>query len=135
MNESRPTSKDDDGRVHSSQMSEHKMSRIVRKPDFCLGENKGADQLRSNCDADQRLCFCYTDSKIPLLSKFEFSSLTSSSVLVELGLCQTWSETLKTGFLVYGSNNLKHVYFRQKEGYMTISNRRCRNLGHHFWTA
>ena len=27
------------------------------KPDFCLGENKGADQLRSNCEADQRLCF------------------------------------------------------------------------------
>ena len=24
------------------------MSRIVRKPDFCLGENKGADQLRGN---------------------------------------------------------------------------------------
>ena len=24
------------------------MSRIVRKPDFCLCENKGADQLRSN---------------------------------------------------------------------------------------
>ena len=25
-----------------------KMSRIVRKPDFCLGENKGTDQLRGN---------------------------------------------------------------------------------------
>ena len=24
------------------------MSRIVRKPEFCLGENKGADQLRGN---------------------------------------------------------------------------------------
>ena len=29
----------------------------MRKPDFCLCENKGADQLRSNCEADQRLCF------------------------------------------------------------------------------
>ena len=28
------------------------MSRIVRKPDFRLCENKGADQLRSNCEAD-----------------------------------------------------------------------------------
>ena len=27
----------------------------MRKPGFCLGENKGADQLRSNCEADQRL--------------------------------------------------------------------------------
>ena len=33
------------------------MSRIMRKPDFCLGENKGADQLRNNCKADQHLCF------------------------------------------------------------------------------
>ena len=33
------------------------MSRVMRKPDFCLYENKGADQLYSNCTADQRLCF------------------------------------------------------------------------------
>ena len=51
-----------------------KLSRIVRKPDFCLGENKGADQLRGNREADQRLCFRYTDSTIPLLLKSEISS-------------------------------------------------------------
>ena len=33
------------------------MSRFMRKPDFCLCENKGADQLSSYCEADQRLCF------------------------------------------------------------------------------
>ena len=38
------------------------MSRAMRKPDFCLCENKGADQLCSNCTADQRLCFRYSDS-------------------------------------------------------------------------
>ena len=32
-----------------------------------LCETKGADQLRSNCKADQRLSFRYTDSTIPLL--------------------------------------------------------------------
>ena len=42
-------------------------SRIMRKPDFCLCENKGADQLRSNWEADQRLHFRYTGSTIPLL--------------------------------------------------------------------
>ena len=26
---------------------------------FCLPENKGADQLRSNCKADQHLCFLH----------------------------------------------------------------------------
>ena len=50
------------------------MSRIVRKRDYCLGENKGADQLRGNREADQRLCFRYTDSIFPLLLKSEISS-------------------------------------------------------------
>ena len=30
---------------------------IIEPPDFCLCENKGEDQLRSNCEADLRLCF------------------------------------------------------------------------------
>ena len=50
------------------------MSRVMRKPDFCLGENKGADQLRGNREADQRLCFRYSDSTSPLLSKSKISS-------------------------------------------------------------
>ena len=54
--------------------SEHYLSRIMRKPDFCLSENKGADQLRGNREADQRLCFRYSDSTIPLLLKSEISS-------------------------------------------------------------
>ena len=41
----------------------------MRKPDFCICENKDADQLRGNRDADQRLCFHYTDRIIPLLPK------------------------------------------------------------------
>ena len=36
----------------------------IKKRDFCMCENKGADQLRSNCEANQRLCFRYTDSSI-----------------------------------------------------------------------
>ena len=53
----------------------------MRKPTFCICENKDADQLRGNreadqhCEADQRLCFRYIDSTIPLLSKSEISSL------------------------------------------------------------
>ena len=38
-----------------------------KKKDFCLCQNKGADQLCSNCTADQRLCFHYADSTIPPL--------------------------------------------------------------------
>ena len=51
------------------------LSLVVRKLAFCICENKDADQLRSNREADQRLCFRYTDNKIPLLPKSEFSSL------------------------------------------------------------
>ena len=51
---------------------------VMRKPDFCLCENKGADQLRSNCEADQRLCFRYSDSTISLLPKSEISSFLPS---------------------------------------------------------
>ena len=75
------------------------MSRIVRKPDFCLCEKKGADQLRGNREADQRLCFRYTDSIFPLLLIFEISSFQPASKTVQPGLCRTWSETPKTGFL------------------------------------
>ena len=52
-----------------------KMSRVMRKPDFYICENKDADQLRGNREDDQRLCFRYTDSTIPLLPESEISSL------------------------------------------------------------
>ena len=69
------------------------MSRIMRKPAICICENKGADQLRGNREADQRLCFRYTDSTIPLLPKYEISCFYLSPVLVQLGLCRTCLET------------------------------------------
>ena len=43
----------------------------MRKPAFCICENKDADQLRGKREADQRLCFRYTDSSIPLLPNFK----------------------------------------------------------------
>ena len=51
------------------------LSLVMRKPAFCICENKDADQLRGNREADQRLCFRYIDSTINLLSKSEISSL------------------------------------------------------------
>ena len=54
---------------------EYYLSRVMRKPAFCICENKDADQLRGNREADQRLCFRYIDSSVPLLSKSEISSL------------------------------------------------------------
>ena len=52
------------------------MSRVMRKPAFCICENKDADQVRSNLEADQCLSFHYTDRTIPLFlnPKFQASS-------------------------------------------------------------
>ena len=56
------------------------VSKVIIEPrrekiGFCMCENKDADQLRGNREADQRLCFRYTDSSIPLLPTSEISSL------------------------------------------------------------
>ena len=71
----------------------------MRKPAFRICENKDADQLRGNREADQHLCFRYTDSTIPLLPKSGISSLKLSSVAVQPGLCGTRSNTPKNVFL------------------------------------
>ena len=31
----------------------------MRKPAFCIGNNKGTDQLSGNRAADQHICLCY----------------------------------------------------------------------------
>ena len=51
------------------------VSRVMRNTTFCICKNKDADQLRRDGEADQRLCFRYIDSTIPLLSKSKISSL------------------------------------------------------------
>ena len=71
----------------------------MRKPTFCICENK---------EADQRLSFGYSDSTIPLLSKFKISSLQPLSLLVQLGLCLTYSENSVVGFLMM---RLTYIFF------------------------
>ena len=85
--------------IENAEVSYYHTSLVVRKPAFCICENKDADQLRGNREADQRLCFRYSDSTIPLLPLSVIPSLQPSSVAVQPGLCRTWSETPKTGFL------------------------------------
>ena len=68
------------------------------KPTICIGENKG------NREADQRLCFRYTDSTVPLLLKSEISRFWLFSVTVQVGLCRTCSEITLLVFPRGGSN-------------------------------
>ena len=75
------------------------------KPTICIGENKDEDQLRGDRDADQRLCFRYSDSTIPFLLKSEISNFKLFSVLVQAGLCRTCSDTTLLVFPRGGSND------------------------------
>ena len=74
------------------------MSHHMGKQSTCIGESKGTDQL------DQRLCFRYTDSTIPLLLKSEISSFYLASLTVQPGLCWTCSKTTLLVFPRGGSN-------------------------------
>ena len=52
------------------------ISHIMRKPPFCICENKAADQLHSNRAADQRLFFAtWNVQSLDLLPKSEISSI------------------------------------------------------------
>ena len=61
------------------------------------------------------------DSIIPLVSRSELSSLYLASVAVQAGLCPTWSQTLRTGFLVTRLN-LEFVYYCKSPKSLGIQN-------------
>ena len=83
------------------------LSRIMRKPAIFICKNNDADQLRGNREADQHLCFSCTDCTIPLLPKSEISSHQPFSVVVQPGLCGTWSATPKPVYSRRGSYMLE----------------------------
>ena len=59
----------------------------MRKSTFCIYENKGADQLRGKCEADQRLCFHYMDRTFLFFLNPNFQPLVIllSSPLIRAG--------------------------------------------------
>ena len=80
----------------ASHISEMYLRRVMRKPVFCICENKGADQQCCNQKADQRNCLRYIVHSIYFLNP-KFPKCLDA---VQPGLCRTWSETPKIGFLV-----------------------------------
>ena len=85
--------------VSNIKVSLSQMSRIMRKLDFCLGENKDAINCAVTAQLISAFVLRYTDSTIPLLLKSEISSFYPSSVTVQAGLCRTLLETGKTVFV------------------------------------
>ena len=71
----------------------------MRKPGFAYAKTKTQISFAVTAKLISVFVFRYTDSTIPLLPKSEISSLWPFSVAVQPGLCGTWSETPKTGFL------------------------------------
>ena len=93
----------------------------MRKPAFCICENKDVNQLRGNRKADQRLCFRYTDSTIPLLPKSEVSSLYPSSVSIQPGLCRTGQKN-ENRFSQNEAKLCKHLHIHKK---YSFESQRC----------
>ena len=89
-----------------STISLYYMSCVVRKPAFCICKNKDADQLRGNCEADQRLCFRFTDSTIPLLPKSKFQASSQLLCLYSPVCVGPGHKSRKLVFSRRGSYNL-----------------------------
>ena len=66
---------------------------------------------RSNCEADQRLCFRYTDSTLSLLIKSEISSFYAASGTGHVGMLPPFYRTFTQNEDVITSNKcLKYNY-------------------------
>ena len=100
------------------------MSRVMRKMDFCLGENTGIDQLHSNCEADyceadQLLCLRYADSTTPLLFIYSqnfkplacFCSCTGQFVSDLVGNSKDQFSRVTAHIIHYNRSEL-HILFR-----------------------
>ena len=83
----------------------------MRKPDFCICENKGADQLRNNCEADQRLCFHYSDSTILLLFKSEILSIYPISKTGQFVMDLVGNPAVRFYHVVAHNNNMVSIFF------------------------
>ena len=72
----------------------------MTKPVLPYATNKGADQFTHPRSLISIFDVRYLDSIIPILAKSKSLRLQLASVAEQAGLCQTWSQTPKTGFLV-----------------------------------
>ena len=97
----------------SLKIHQQHMTSVTRKPALLHMRKQRLRSAGWYCAADQHLCF--QDSKILLLPISKISNLYPSPVAVQLGLCQTWSETSKTH-----KSGFSHLYQMDK----SISNSR-----------
>ena len=75
------------------------MSHVMRKPVFSICEQQRRRSAHPRSLLSTFIVRCL-DSIIPLVSILAISCLYLASVAAQAGLCLTWSQTSKTGFLV-----------------------------------
>ena len=88
------------------------------KPTICIGENK----TQISCAVTAQLISAFV-STIPLLLVSKISSFLPSSMSVQPGLCQTWSETQIVGLSRTGS--IVCVYGAAASGIYLFYLQRC----------
>ena len=89
----------------------------MRKPAFCICKNKDADQLRGNHEADQRLCFRYTDSSILILPKLKFQASSYNPLWLHSVVCVgPGRKPRRLVFSQRGSNVTLNKYFAVDSG-------------------
>ena len=98
------------------------LSLIMRKPAYCICENKDADQLCGNRTTDQRLCFRYT-----IVQFLYYLNLKFQALVIFCGctaqFVSDWSETPKTGYI---SHDEAHIMtFRDTFQYCKLTFFRC----------
>ena len=76
------------------------MSHVMRKPVYAICEQQRCRSACASAQSDQHLVVRCLDSIIPLVSISEISSLYLAAVAEQAGLCLTWWQIPKTGFLL-----------------------------------
>ena len=79
----------------------------MRKPTICLCENKDADQLRGNREADQRLCFRYLPLDVATIARASKSgTATCMPIIFYLPKLSKESKSLNTVLVVAAKQNV-----------------------------
>ena len=71
----------------------------MTKPAFAICKQQSRSSVHP-CSLISAIVVSCLDSILPLVSISELSSLYLASLAAQTGLCLTWSQTPKTGFLV-----------------------------------
>ena len=93
------------------------------KPTICIGENKDADQLRGNREADQRLCFATRIVQFFFYLNPKFQASSSF-------LCLYRSDLFGNHIVGFSTRRLK--YFLMKFSHYYSSRKLCVLHGHVF---